>query len=646
MPFEDIVKEDFSKTFQEKAKSIPIESIGLPRRALNIIKEFEAKNSFEAITIINNHFPNINGVSKKTRVDCMYIVSTFIENVETATACEIKKLIDPRDEFLSSVNGNIADAFPALIALYLSKKSKSNYERNKDILNKRFGLNGNKKYTLESLGTFYNLTRERIRQIEAEMISEIHLLLTDDLNQKGWKLCPSIIQNFNTVSNKFHDFSAILLKNDVEHTLHHYFNKSLPSEYLDLFMKVCGYVKMPNSFNGFRGLIFESWIISSNYKKKELESIFQALDIIYNDVSPIPIFELTVLVKKKLKSKSKVLNQSISIALSSIKDIEYDGEFILIKFSRLRSAADKAFRVLESHKKPIHFSKITQEINILSKNFIDFTPILETNLKNQLVTDDRFFPIGRSGEWALKKWDNLNNLTIVQAIEQVLHLSGKSLKFSELEKGVMKIRPDASVKSLKVYLNDPKLFTRVGINEFALKTWRIKPAPKKQLNNTVTAIEFTTAVKSALLESNPIDFPCLIKLIIKSTGLSQASVRQKALALSGIEIKSQQGKRCKVVYCSDINLIVPRKEKTLIRDLVQLEVQTILFKQPNVPFIKGDLYNEVVKKVTCKRPTFYQYLDKMKGIYQYNENNKFYAVYKHEESIDEVEENVNNSVIN
>ena len=276
----------------------------------------------------------------------------------------------------------------------------------------------------------------------------------------------------------------------------------------------------------------------------------------------------------------------------------------------------------------------------MSKAFSDFNPVLETNLKNQLVADERFFPIGRSGEWALDKWDDLNNLTIIQSIEKVLHLSGKPLKFSDIEEGVMKIRPDASVKSLKVYLSDTKLFTRVGINEFALNTWRIEPAPKRKVNNTVSDIEFTNAVKDVLLELNPIGFPSLIKLIIKKTGLSPASVRQKTLAIAGLEINTEKGTKGKVVTCTDINLIVPKKEKLLLRDNVQSEVRSILFEQPNVPFTKGDLYNEVGKVVICKRPTFYQYLDNMKDIHQYSENNKFYAVYQHEETVEIIGVNV------
>lgn len=646
MLFEDVIKQNFSSIFQERAKDIPIDSIGLPKKTINAINASEAKNSFEAISFIYNNLQEIEGIGEKTIADSVLIANIFIQNVESASEDELKKLIDPRDVFLTSVNGNLVDAFPALIELYLSKKSIKNYERNKDILNKRYGISGNKKYTLEDLGTFYSLTRERIRQIESEMISELGLLLKSDLIPKNWKLSEAIIQSFNSVLVEFKTHSSILLKSNIKHILRERFTKTLDSQYIDLFMKVCGYIKMPTSFNGFRGRILESWIKTSNYKKNELEGTFQALDIIYDSVTEIPIFDLTVHVKNELKSKSKFLNESISIALSSIEDIERNEDSVLVKFSRLRNAADKAYRVLDSQNKPIHFSKITQEVNILSKSFNDFTPIAEMNLKNQLVADERFFPIGRSGEWALKKWDNLNNLTIIQAIEKILHLSGKPLKFSEIEAGVKKIRPDAAVNSLKVYLSDTKNFTRVGKNEFALSSWRIQPV-KKQTNIIVSESDFIAEVKSVLSKENPIGLPKLITLLNQNIALASSSVRQKLLGLNGLEFSVKQGKKGKTVTCSDVNSITYKnKKRALLRDLVQAEIRAVLFEQPNIPIIKGDLYCKVAKTVDCKRPTFYRYLDDMKDIYQYNENSKFYALYQHEETVEVIGIDVNKYTTN
>lgn len=46
-------------------------------------------------------------------------------------------------------------------------------EREKEIIVRRFGLNGNKPQTLEAIGTVFGLTRERIRQIESNAIKKM-----------------------------------------------------------------------------------------------------------------------------------------------------------------------------------------------------------------------------------------------------------------------------------------------------------------------------------------------------------------------------------------------------------------------------------------------------------------------------------------
>ena len=46
-------------------------------------------------------------------------------------------------------------------------------QRTREILVRRFGLNNNKKETLEFIGKDYNITRERVRQIEREGVKRV-----------------------------------------------------------------------------------------------------------------------------------------------------------------------------------------------------------------------------------------------------------------------------------------------------------------------------------------------------------------------------------------------------------------------------------------------------------------------------------------
>lgn len=46
-------------------------------------------------------------------------------------------------------------------------------EREREVIRLRYGLNGMKVHTLEEIGSLYNVTRERVRQIEAKAIRKI-----------------------------------------------------------------------------------------------------------------------------------------------------------------------------------------------------------------------------------------------------------------------------------------------------------------------------------------------------------------------------------------------------------------------------------------------------------------------------------------
>ncbi|WP_181317852.1 sigma factor-like helix-turn-helix DNA-binding protein [Shewanella morhuae] len=635
---ENELSQEITPIFKERASQIPIDAIGLPTRARNVLISLGAKNSYEAVQLTLSELSESTGVGVKTVSETRSAVYKFINEVALASDEKMKLYIDPREEFLSSTNGNLVEAFPAIVELYLSKKKSSNIKRDTDVLKKRFGLSGNRKYTLEDLGAFYDVTRERIRQVEAKSIKELRLVLIDELKRCTWKLSHKIYKAYASFLESLKEYEWLILKEDIEHVFADKFGDKLSEVYLELFMEVSGYTKLPKNIIGFRGEISEAWCVTEKYEKHEIESVFQALDHIYDRADSLPVFDLIVGAKRKSGKKSNISNDSIKIALSATKDIEFQEDHILVKFSRLRSASDKAFRVLESSGKPMHFSKIAQEINFLSKSTIYSDLIKETNLKNQLVADKRFVPIGKSGEWALAYWNNVTNITIMQAIENVLHSEGKPLKFTEIKLAVEKIRPDASLNSLKVYLSDQSIFSRVGRGEYALSAWRLQPAEKSKKSESISVSDFNESIKAVISIKNPVELSELIRAVSISTGLSEVSVRQRICTTKALQITQENGRRNKIVHCKDTEKLSSKfEERPLLLNQVQQEIRSILFEKPNIPMKKGDLFKLVTKNVECIRPTFYQYLERMSDIQKFKEGNNFYAVYMHNEDVEKIE---------
>jgi DNA-directed RNA polymerase delta subunit len=621
-------------------KGIPVEILVIPNRAKNALTADGIENALRAIEIIKSGFDGMSGIGAKTISDSVESIDDLLVKIENIEPDLIPNVLDPRESYFEHANGNVLQVLSPVMDLYFEKKGGKYTERNKDILRKRFNLGNEGEYTLEDIGTYYDLTRERVRQVEAKTIAELDLLLLGKLKTKNWRLDSRLTDRYLDLRNKLSEKDFILSTIELNSFLNDEFRCSLDSGEFRVFMEVLGYVELPSYIDGFRGNIKSCWCLSDRFDRKEIESIFQALDVVFDFADPIKKFDL--IVKAKRKAKRKITNESIHIALKSCEEIEVDDDLISIKFNYLRSAADKAYRLLSSKNTPLHYSELCKEINLLEQSLSKTSmPIRQTNLKNQMGADERFKPIGRSGEWGLSKWSNFENVTIIQAIESVLHKSGSPLSFSEISKGVKEIRPDASKRSFIVYLtSEPTKFTKVGEDLYALASWQMTPFKRRKIEKVSNEIFYDVA-KAILEQRNPIPFPAFIEKMSNKTGLKEPSIRAR-INDSPIIRTRETNKQYKEVYCDDLNFSLEESGlvKTLLRDRVQNEIRSILYEQPNTPITKGDLYKLVNIEVPCQRPTFYQYLDKASDIKQYKKGNSYFAVYEHFEEGSKIDINL------
>ena len=119
---------------------------------------------------VNNREPSIKQISKKLKISrerIIIILETFNapfsldyefkdDSEETfGSVLEDEKQIKPSD--LTQLNNEISILNDALKELPV---------RERYVLERRYGLNNNDKYTLEAIGDHFNVTRERVRQLE------------------------------------------------------------------------------------------------------------------------------------------------------------------------------------------------------------------------------------------------------------------------------------------------------------------------------------------------------------------------------------------------------------------------------------------------------------------------------------------------
>lgn len=500
-------------------------------------------------------------------------------------------------------------------------------ERNTDIIKKRFALAGEGFYTLEEIGNYYDITRERVRQIEEKMISNLRKVLSGDMLKGGFSASDPLIFEFEKLKIEIYEQDYILIEKDVANYLSAKYCISSDSEYLKvvpLILEILGYFKLPNKISGYTGQIYDCWCLSENFDRKSIENIFKILNKYRSKAERIKIFDL--IVNAKREHGEKINKELLNLILKACPDYQkVDEESIEVRIESLPSLSEKAFRVLTLFNEPKHYNDILREINFKVSSSGTDNIASDVNLKNQMTSDNRFTSIGKSSYWALKSWNNISTKSIIELMELYLHKENCPQSIDQIFNYVSSKRSGVSRQSIVTYLYDKPQFSRTGDGQYSLTAWGSAPASKARFTADVSnrikeAAEEIFSIKDTINNSE------LIRLIHDQSGISEATIRKAIKSCKEIEVIPSSG-RSNLLKCIDLRLpsLTTRLPKILLRDKVQEEVVKIMMARSGTAIQKIDLYKEVSKVIDCLRPTFYQYLSEMTGIKQYERNHKYYC---------------------
>lgn len=179
------IKQMISRAIADQNKSIRV-----PAHMTNLINGI--KKASRELTPVLHREPTIQEIADKIGVDKkkvqeaqQYIISVSSLDVPVSGDKEEVTLESfiADDDAVDPIEKCERDDMSKAINAVLSTLSK----REAEILSLRFGLNGNQPLTLEEVGKQYNLTKERIRQIETKALQKLRnpsrsKLLTDYLS--------------------------------------------------------------------------------------------------------------------------------------------------------------------------------------------------------------------------------------------------------------------------------------------------------------------------------------------------------------------------------------------------------------------------------------------------------------------------------
>lgn len=330
-------------------------------------------------------------------------------------------------------------------------------ERTKNILVKRYGLDGSERKTLEEIGRSYGITRERVRQIESLALKELK-------KSSQFKKLQPLIEHLHNLLDQYgqlmerrylmrivskHPATTEANDNVIEFILHLADNFKFYSEDPDR-KKAWGTVKADSEKP--KELINQlARVLEENKKplsQKEAVKIASNLDFAreYESLSsPEVVGSYLELSKKILK------NPYNEWGLNSWNEIVP------------RGVKDKAYIVLKRTNKPLHFTEITDLINDAG---FGRRKALPQTVHNELIKDRRFVLVGR-GIYALKEWGYKPG-TVADVVAGLLAEEKQPLTKTEIIDRVLKQRV-VKKNTVVLALQNRTRFQKVSPDKYTLK---------------------------------------------------------------------------------------------------------------------------------------------------------------------------------
>jgi hypothetical protein len=312
-------------------------------------------------------------------------------------------------------------------------------QRTFDVIQRRFGLKSRNKETLEAIGASYEITRERVRQIELEGLAKVR----KDLAKKQ--------ELANHFDKAFNGFGKVKREADLLQTL----GDKSENQVSFLLANIAGFDKFPedNNFHSF-------WV---NNK----EVVNKAKNVVKLTIKRLKKNNKTLCLDDLLKGEK--LKKDIFVSYIGIsKNIEKnpEGEFGLAKWIEInpKGVKDRAYLVFKREEKPLHFADLASMIEKLP--FPGPKKVHTATVHNELIKDPRFVLVGR-GLYALKEWGYQSGI-VKDVIAQILKDSKKPLSKDEILKKVLEQR---FVKENTIVLNlqDKSYFLRNIQGKYTIK---------------------------------------------------------------------------------------------------------------------------------------------------------------------------------
>jgi hypothetical protein len=358
-----------------------------------------------------------------------------------------------------------------IVSDFFLASEKEKYNREYKIIQYRFGLNGQSTLTLEETGIIFDVSRERIRQIEREALRHLAMLVNKGVNERrSISLNRYFFERIRRYKESLCKFGDIVNEFAVaDHTIEYFSEANIDLPLLRLLLTLFGFKSISLETEVPERRV--AWVlqdIDANRIEKAMHAVYEFLQ----DVAIAkPYEEVKLSINRKRSSRSRFSDQELNQAIDLSYDIErLDEGTIQLRYERLRTLPNKVYRILHNAGEPIHIRQLAIILNKEAFKYDERSRITPHNVGVRLSGDSRFKSIGRSGEWILSEWQEYSTESILDLMEDSLHAAGEPLSLEVIFDYVSARRP-VEEKAIASYLSQEQRFVRVGVNSFALSDW-------------------------------------------------------------------------------------------------------------------------------------------------------------------------------
>lgn len=317
--------------------------------------------------------------------------------------------------------------------------------KERDILNRRFGLLGKKRETLEEIGSYYQITRERIRQIEVATIRRLKEIQDFKKEVEGAEHnVGRLLNKHGGIMEQNHLLKELLTFNDANPANHQATIFILSQLLNDKFDLVRGDDEINDSWK-LPGFSLEILKESLRHINNIIggENRLLTLDDLVKGFTQHEFYKTNKHIITPGSSDDTISDEEFLRVLNSYLMISRKvnqnilGEWGLTQWSTIRPKrmGDKIYLILRRSGKPMHFTEIADAINQAS---FDHKTAYPATIHNELILDPRYVLVGR-GIYALKEWGYQPG-TVIDIVTEILQKSPNPLTKEEIMDKVLEQR--------------------------------------------------------------------------------------------------------------------------------------------------------------------------------------------------------------